>query len=67
MRRATYNVVAQTGGWSVDHNGELAGPYATKEAAFEAAVASAANAIKQGYEIQMLVPGSEGREATLGS
>ena len=67
MASAVYKVVGQNGGWSVDHNGQLAGPYATKEAAFEAAVVSATHAIKQGYEIRLLVPGSSGQEGALSS
>jgi hypothetical protein len=38
MERALYRVVPHQGGWGVDHNGSIAGPYVSKEAAFEAAV-----------------------------
>jgi hypothetical protein len=47
--------------------GDVRGSYATKESAFEAIAAAASNAIKQGLEISMHVPGSDGSEPSLGA
>lgn len=47
----------------VEHEADVAGPYMTKEAAFEAAVASAGNAIAQGHEVHLKIQGGEGRWA----
>jgi uncharacterized protein (DUF58 family) len=65
MASANYRIVPRDGGWGVDHNGRTAGPYASKEAALEAALGSAMNAIKEGYEVNLTVPGSDGK-STLG-
>ena len=42
--------------WGESHDGEVAGPYVTREAAFEAAVATASLALKQGHAIEVHVP-----------
>jgi hypothetical protein len=67
MGIAAYEIVRSDTGWSVAHEGKTAGSYATKEAAFEAAAAAASNAIKQGHEIKLTVPGTQGSEPTLGT
>jgi hypothetical protein len=54
---ASYEVVGSGGVWRVKHDGEPVGRYATKEAAFEAAVAAASAAVREGYEVQISVPG----------
>jgi Uncharacterized protein conserved in bacteria (DUF2188) len=61
MGQATYKVVRGYGGWSMTHDGSTAGIYATKEAAFEAAVLAASNALKQGRGITISVEGSGGQ------
>jgi hypothetical protein len=66
MARVTYRIIPHQGGWGVDHDGGIAGPYVNKEAALEAAVGPAMNAIKLGDEVRIMVPGSEG-EPMLGS
>ena len=66
MGRANYRIVPHQGGWGVDQGGSLAGPYVSKEAAFEAAVGPAMNAIKLGDEVNLTVPGGEG-ESVLGT
>jgi hypothetical protein len=65
MGIAAYEIVRSDTGWSVAHEGKTAGAYATKEAAFEAAAAAASNAIKQGHEVKLTVPGTQGSEPTL--
>ena len=42
------------------HDGQSKNDYATKEAAFEAAVAAASLAIKEGHEVHVSVPGRDG-------
>jgi hypothetical protein len=61
MSEARYSVMGNSGRWSIEHDGRCEGNYATKEAAFEAAVAAASNAIKDGHSVTIQVPGSGGR------
>lgn len=53
-------------GWGVSHDGAISGSYMTKEAAFEAAVGPASNAIKDGHAVQITVEGSAANEPALG-
>lgn len=70
MGVASYEVVAKTSGgnehWAIKEQGRINGSYATKEAAFEAIAMAASNAIKEGHEITIRIPGSDGREPALG-
>ncbi|MBR0691804.1 hypothetical protein [Bradyrhizobium lablabi] len=59
MGLAQYSVVPVKNEWGVLHDGNLNGGYATKEAAFESAMAAASLAIRQGHEVHVSVPGSE--------
>jgi hypothetical protein len=52
MGIASYEIVGSGGIWRVKHDGEPIGRYQTKEAAFEAAVAAASLAVREG------IPGS---------
>lgn len=56
MAIASYEVVGSGGVWRVKHDGEPVGSYQTKESAFEAAVAAASLAVREGYEVQLSVP-----------
>lgn len=56
MGLAQYAVIAHGKGWSVLHDGNVENEYATKEAAFEVAVAAASLAIREGHEVQISVP-----------
>src|ERR1700730_13804934 len=58
MAMASYEVVGSGGVWRVKHDGEPVGSYQTKESAFEAAVAAASLAVREGYEVQLSVPGT---------
>lgn len=60
MTTAIYNVIRQGASWAVDHDGKASGEYATKEAAFEAIAGVASNAIKDGHEVRIHVPGADG-------
>lgn len=42
--------------WAICHDGKVEGDYLTKEAAFEAAVAAASLAIREGHEIHISAP-----------
>lgn len=67
----TYRIVGAQGAWRVAHDDETSSDetimaYVTKEAAFEAAVSAASNAIRAGHEVSILVPGSYTGETLLG-
>lgn len=66
MSNETYQVVRKGEGWAVDHDGQLEGDYATKVAAFDAAAAAAASAIKDGVGVAIMVPERKAGETTLG-
>jgi hypothetical protein len=53
-------------GWIIDRNGAREGDYATKEAAFEAAVGAASSAIHQGLGVTITVEARGAGEANLG-
>ena len=55
------------GAWHVDHEGKAPNTYETKEAAFEAAVAAASLALRQGHKVRLTASGSGGIEATTGA
>jgi hypothetical protein len=68
MGLAEYMIVSKPQGWTVLHDGEAEHDYATKEAAFEAAVAAASLAIRQGHEVHVSVPGRDaGNKTALGA
>jgi hypothetical protein len=64
MGVAEYKVIARGSGWSVLHDGAAANDYASKEAAFESAVAAASLAIREGHEVHVSVPGREAGDRT---
>jgi hypothetical protein len=66
MAEAVYKIVAHNGGWGVLHDGSVSGDYITKEAAFEAVVGPASNAIKMGQTVTITVEGSDRGEPSLG-
>jgi hypothetical protein len=67
MGLAEYMVVAQGDEWGVLHDGSVKNRYATKEGAFEAAVAAASLAIREGHEVRLSVPdNSAGNRTALG-
>ena len=68
MGRASYAVLEQGDKWIVLHDGESNGDFATKEAAFESAIAAASLAIRQGHEVSVTAPGRRsGNETTTGA
>ena len=67
MGLAQYQIVSQGDEWGVLHDG-IKNRYATKEAAFEAAVAAASLAIREGHEVHISVPDrSSGNQTALGA
>ena len=56
MGLAQYQILPQGDEWGVLHDGDVRNRYATKEAAFEAAVAAASLAIREGHEVHINVP-----------
>ena len=68
MGFANYKIYGAAGQWHVEHDGQAKNTYATKESAFEAAVAAASMALREGHEIMITAPGSqEGRQTTTGA
>jgi 3-oxoacyl-(acyl-carrier-protein) synthase len=63
---AIYDVSGGEGAFQVAGLNDPTMRYVTKEAAFEAAVASAWTAIKQGRSVVIRVRGSDGSESALG-
>jgi len=64
MGIASYEVVGSGGVWRVKHDGEPVGSYQTKEGRFEAAVAAAAVAVRDGrfnFQYPGLVSNPDGR------
>lgn len=66
MTSETYQIIRNGTSWAIDHDGELAGDYATKEAAFESAVAAASNAIKDGLGVVITVEPRAPGESSIG-
>jgi hypothetical protein len=66
MGQAVYKIVEVKDGWGISYEGAISGSYKTKEAAFEAAVGPASNAIKDGHAVQITVGGKPAGEAALG-
>jgi hypothetical protein len=65
MGLAQYAIVPLRDQWGVLHDGDVNGEYATKEAAFEAAVSAASLAMRQGHEVHVSVPArNEGKADT---
>jgi hypothetical protein len=58
MGLAVYDIVGRDGDWQVEHDGVRKNNYQTKEAAFEAAVAAASLAMRQGHAVRVTVPES---------
>jgi hypothetical protein len=56
MGLAQYAIVPVRDQWGVLHDGDVNGEYATKEAAFEAAISAASLAMRQGHEVHVSVP-----------
>ncbi|WP_458757057.1 hypothetical protein ACSVBT_14930 [Afipia sp. TerB] len=68
MGLAEYMIVSKGSAWSVLHDGEAGGEYSTKEAAFEAAVAAASLAVREGHEVHVGVPSRDaGNKTALGA
>ncbi|ADH91393.1 hypothetical protein Snov_4123 [Ancylobacter novellus DSM 506] len=62
-----YRIQGSEADWHVAVNEQLGMGYASKEAAFEAAVAAASNAIRDGHEVVIMVPGAKAGETLLGT
>ena len=59
MERAVYTVVPYESAWGIASGTEIAGPYVSKEAALEAALGPAMNAVKLGFDVRIMVPGND--------
>ena len=67
MGLARYVILGTPGDWHVEHDGKIANTYATKESAFEAAAAAASIALREGHEIMITAPGSDGTTSANGA
>jgi hypothetical protein len=68
MGLAEYRIIPKGNSWSVLHDGAAPNDYATKEAAFESAIAAASLALREGHEVRVSVPGRQaGEGAALGA
>ena len=59
MGSAIYRILPYQSGWGVAHDGSTVGPYETREAAFEATVAAASIAMKEGHAVEITAPGRD--------
>jgi hypothetical protein len=59
MGQAFYDIMGKAGAWRVHHDGKADNVYETKEAAFEAAIAAASLALRQGHEVRVTAPASD--------
>jgi hypothetical protein len=57
MGMASYEIIGHDTEWRVRHDGKAENVYETKEAAFEAAIAAASLALRQGHEVRVAAPG----------
>jgi hypothetical protein len=57
METAFYEVVSRGENWFVLHDGDEAGPYLTKEAAFEAVVPPISLTIADGLAVELKIEG----------
>jgi hypothetical protein len=60
---ASFVVVPKQNSWGIEHDHQMLGPYLTREAAFEAAIGAASNAIKNGDEVRIVVKAPGDRPA----
>jgi hypothetical protein len=67
MSVASFVIVPVEDGWGIDHAHEMTGPYVTREAAFEAAIGPASNAIKNGDEVRIVVKAPPASAPALGA
>lgn len=68
MGLAQYAVISVRDRWGVLHDGNVEGDFATKESAFESAIAAASLAIREGHEVHVSVPGGvAGNRTALGA
>lgn len=59
METAYYKVISRAGEWFVLHDEDEAGPYVTKEAAFQAVVPPISLSIQDGLPVQLNIEGGD--------
>lgn len=59
MGIAKYEIFGTESAWRIRHDGKAESEYATKEAAFEAAIAAASLALREGHEVTVTAPASQ--------
>jgi hypothetical protein len=66
MDLAFYHIARTTDGWTVEHEQDSSPPYSTREAAFEAVVGAASNALRTGSALKIEVDAPGPGEPALG-
>ena len=59
MGIAKYEIFGKDRAWRIRHDGKAENEYPTKEAAFEAAIAAASIALREGHDVTMTAPPGE--------
>ena len=67
MQQTSYSIKRSGSSWTIDHDGDVGGEYASKEAAFEAAAAAASNSIMVGLGFVISGPAPAPGESALGN
>jgi hypothetical protein len=62
MKHTSYRILPSDGEWRIDADGETETGYATREAAFEAVLGPASNALRVGDEVSIVVAAPEAPE-----
>ncbi len=57
MGQTIFRIIPEGEQWVFEHDDEKRAEYVSKEAAFEAAVIAAQRAMREGFEVQILVDG----------
>jgi hypothetical protein len=55
MSTVQFVIIPKGEGWAIETNGDIGGDYVTREAAFEAIVGEASNAIRNGEAVEIIV------------
>jgi hypothetical protein len=59
MGITNFEISGSKGAWRVRHNGKTGYEYATREAAFQAAIAAASHALREGHDVTVTAPASQ--------
>jgi hypothetical protein len=66
MPLARYDIKGTAGGWTIHHDGDMSIAYTTREAAFEAAISQATNAVRMGHGVVVSIEEPNAESSVLG-